>query len=78
MIKEPSSLNVFCLISLRVIFVFCFLRMKQLFVPLRVDPIFARLKNSYKWQTIGEIERCNKSVYHAVLLQLSLNSVNQL
>ena len=38
---------------------FCYLRMKQLFVSLRVDAIFARLKNFYKWQTIGEIERCN-------------------
>ena len=57
---------------------FFYLRMKQLFVWLRVDAIFAGLKNFYKWQTVGEIEQCNKSVYHAVSLQLSLNSVNQL
>ena len=58
---------------------FCYLRMKQLFVSSRVDAIFARLKNVYKWQTIEEIERCNRSVYHADILQLSLNSImNQL
>ena len=34
---------------LELIFVFCYLRMKQLFVSLRVDAIFARLKNFYKW-----------------------------
>ena len=49
---------------------FCYVRMKQLFVSLRVDAIFARLKNFGKWQTIEEIERCNKSVYHAVSLHL--------
>ena len=35
---------------LELIFVLCYLRMKQLFVSLRVDAIFARLKNFYKWQ----------------------------
>ena len=35
---------------LELIFVFCYLRMKQLFVSLRVFAIFARLKNFCKWQ----------------------------